>query len=205
MNYDCVVVGAGPAGMTAAIYLKRANCNVLLLESSVPGGQVNRSAVVENYPGFTKIDGPTLASKMYEQVQELKIDYRYGEVIDILEENNDKIVKTLKEEIRCKGVIIATGRVPKELGLENETALVGNGISWCAVCDGPLYRNKDVCVVGSGNSALEESLYLADICNSVTIINRSEHWRADSILVKKATKHEKIKILYNSVVNTINV
>ncbi len=203
-TYDCIVIGAGIAGMTAAIYLKRANVNVLLLESSVPGGQINRSARVENYPGFKEIDGPTLAMNIYEQVQNLGIEYQYGEVIDILENQNQKIVKTEKEEILCKGVIIATGRVPKELGLENETALVGHGISWCAICDGPFFKNKDVCVVGGGNSAFEEGLYLADICNHVAILNRSDKLRADSILVEEAKRKENITILYNSVVNTIN-
>ena len=203
-TYDCIVIGAGIAGMTAAIYLKRANVNVLLLESSVPGGQINRSARVENYPGFKEIDGPTLAMNIYEQVQNLGIEYQYGEVIDILENKNQKIVKTEKEEILCKGIIIATGRVPKELGLENETALVGHGISWCAICDGPFFKNKDVCVVGGGNSAFEEGLYLADICNHVTILNRSDKLRADSILVEQAKRKENITILYNSVVNTIN-
>lgn len=203
-TYDCIVIGAGIAGMTAAIYLKRANVNVLLLESSVPGGQINRSARVENYPGFKEIDGPTLAMNIYEQVQNLGIEYQYGEVIDILENQNQKIVKTEKEEILCKGIIIATGRVPKELGLENETALVGHGISWCAICDGPFFKNKDVCVVGGGNSAFEEGLYLADICNHVTILNRSDKLRADSILVEEAKRKENITILYNSVVNTIN-
>ncbi len=203
-TYDCVVIGAGVAGMTAAIYLKRANVNVLLLESSVPGGQINRSARVENYPGFLEIDGPTLAMKIYEQIQNLKIEYRYGEVIDIIDKKNQKIVKTEKEEIECKGIIIATGRVPKELGLEQETELVGHGISWCAVCDGPFFRGKDVCVVGGGNSAFEESLYLSEICNNVTIINRSEKLRADSILVEEVKTKKNIDILYNSVVNTIN-
>ncbi len=203
-TYDCVVIGAGVAGMTAAIYLKRANVNVLLLESSVPGGQINRSAKVENYPGFLEIDGPTLAMKIYEQIQNLKIEYRYGEVIDIINQENEKIVKTDKEELQCKGVIIATGRVPKELGLEQETELVGHGISWCAICDGPFFKGKDVCVVGGGNSAFEESLYLSEICNHVTIINRSEKLRADSILVEEVKTKENIQILYNSVVNTIN-
>lgn len=203
-TYDCIVIGAGIAGMTAAIYLKRANVNVLLLESSVPGGQINRSARVENYPGFKEIDGPTLAMNIYDQVQNLEIEYLYGEVIDILESKNQKIVKTDKEEFLCKGVIIATGRVPKELGLENETALVGHGISWCAICDGPFFKGKDVCVVGGGNSALEESLYLSDLCKSVTILNRSEKLRADSILIEEIKEKENITILYNSVVNTIN-
>lgn len=203
-TYDCIVIGAGVAGMTAAIYLKRANIKVLLLESSVPGGQINRSARVENYPGFKEIDGPTLAMKIYEQIKELKIEYRYGEVIDIIEDEKNKIVKTDKEEISCKGVIIATGRYPKELGLENETALVGHGISWCAICDGPFFKNKDVCVVGGGNSAFEESLYLSSICKNVTILNRSDKLRADSILVEEVKSKDNITILYNSVVNTIN-
>lgn len=203
-TYDCIVIGAGVAGMTAAIYLKRANINVLLLESSVPGGQINRSARVENYPGFLEIDGPTLAMKIYEQIQNLKIEYQYGEVIDIIDQKNQKIVKTEKEEFLCKGVIIATGRIPKELGLDQETELVGHGISWCAICDGPFFKEKDVCVVGGGNSALEESLYLSKICKKVTIINRSEKLRADSILVEEAKIKDNIHILYNSVVNTIN-
>lgn len=203
-TYDCIVVGSGVAGMTAAIYLKRSNINVLLLECSVPGGQINRSAKVENYPGFIEIDGPSLAMKIYEQVQNLDINYQYGEVIDIENQGELKVVKTNQGDFLTKGVIIATGRVPKELGLENETSLVGHGISWCAICDGPFFKGKDVCVVGGGNSAIEESIYLSEICKSVTIIHRNELLRADDLLIEQAKTKENITILYNSVVNTIN-
>lgn len=203
-HFDCIVIGAGVSGMTAAIYLKRSNLNVLLLEKSAPGGQINRTASIENYPGFQSIDGPTLAMNIYEQVQNLKIDYRYGNVESVREEHNDKIVKTDMGVFKANTVIIATGRTPRELGLENEKPLTGRGVSWCAICDGPLYRDKIVAVVGGGNSAIEEALYLSSICKKVMIIHRRSELRADPILQEHLKNKENVEFYYNCVVSTLN-
>jgi thioredoxin reductase (NADPH) len=204
LDFDVVVVGAGIAGMTAAIYLKRANINVVMIEHTAPGGQVNRTSSIENYPGFEKIDGPTLAYNTFMQTQKLGINYKYGNVIDVTVEDEYKIVRTDKEEIKCKAIIIATGRKAKELGLKNELSLTGRGISWCAICDAPLYKNMNVAVVGGGNSALEEAIYLSEICSKVTLIHRRNEFRADKILVDQVVKSPKIEIKYNSVITDIN-
>jgi len=203
LDFEIIVIGSGPAGMTAAIYLKRANINVLMIENNAPGGQINKTAKVENYPGFNSIEGPNLAYNMFSQTQELGIPYRYIEVLEIIEKKHYKIVKTNKEELSCKGVIIATGRKPKELGLENEKQLSGRGISWCAVCDGPLFRNKDVVVVGGGNSALEESLYLTEITNKVILVHRRDEFRGDKFLLEKVINNPKIEIIRNNVITKL--
>lgn len=192
-TYECVIIGAGVAGMTAAIYLKRAGISVLLLEKGVPGGQINKTSIIENYPGFKKIDGPTLAMNMLDQVQSLDIPYQYGNVLSIEVDGDYKIIKTDMETIMTSRIILASGRKPRELGLSNEKKLLGSGISYCAYCDGMLYKNQDVVVIGGGNSALEEALYLADICKTVYIVHRRLEYRADDILVKKLEKYDNIK------------
>lgn len=192
-TYECVIIGAGVAGMTAAIYLKRAGISVLLLEKGVPGGQINKTSIIENYPGFKKIDGPTLAMNMLDQVQSLDIPYQYGNVLSIEVDGDYKIIKTDMETIITSRIILASGRKPRELGLSNEKKLLGSGISYCAYCDGMLYKNQDVVVIGGGNSALEEALYLADICKTVYIVHRRLEYRADDILVKKLEKYDNIK------------
>ncbi len=204
LDFDVVIVGAGFAGMTAAIYLKRANVNVVMIENNAPGGQANKTNIIENYPGFESIDGPTLAYNLFMQTQKLKVPYKYGNVIDIEDKNDYKIIKTDKEEIKCKCVIIATGRKSKELGLENETSLTGRGVSWCAICDGPLYKNKTVAVVGGGNSSLEESIYLSEMCSKVILIHRRDEFRAESILVDKVLQNPKIEIKHNNVITALN-
>ena len=196
-NYDCVIIGAGVAGMTAAIYLKRAGLDFVLLEKGVPGGQINKSSNIENYPGFKKVDGPTLAFNIYEQIENLGVVYKYGDVKEIKDRENNKIVCTDQEEYITKTIIIATGRKPRELGLENEKKLLGSGISYCAYCDGMLYKNKDVIIIGGGNSALEEALYIADIANKVYIVHRSSEYRADEVLIDKVNKKENIIKYFN--------
>ena len=169
LDFDCVVVGAGIAGMTAAIYLKRSNLNVLILDNDAPGGLLNKISVVENYPGFTKISGPDLAYKIYEQVNNLGIEIRYGKVIDI----KDHQVITDLETITTKKIILAIGRKTRKL--ENTNNL--KNVSYCAVCDANLYKNKTVAVVGYSNSAMEEALYLSDICQKVIIIGRGSDFK----------------------------
>ena len=204
-NYDVVIIGAGPAGITAAIYLKRANINCAIIEKEVPGGQLNKSSEIENYPGYTKISGPDLAMKFYEQINNLDIKQIFSEVTNIKLEEDNKII-TLKnnETIKTKNIILAIGRSPKKLISTNSHALEGKGISFCSLCDGNLYKNEDVSIVGAGNSALEESLYLSDICKTVTIINRASTLKGDTILIDRIKKKDNIKIIYNSTIEKFN-
>lgn len=203
LDFDVVVVGAGVAGMTAAIYLKRANIACCIIEKEMPGGQITKTSTIENFPGFLSITGPDLAIKIGEQLTNLEVPYRYGDVVEIIDKEDYKIVKTAKDTITCKGVILALGRVPRKLGLEKEEELTGRGISWCAICDGPLYKNQSVAVIGGGNSALEEALYLSEICKKVTIIHRRDHFTAQQYLIDKVQKKKNIKILFSTEIKQI--
>lgn len=204
LDYDVIVVGSGPAGITSAIYLKRANINVCIMEKSAPGGQLNKSSTIENYPGFEKITGPELAYNFYEQILKLDIPFINEEVIKIEDKTSYKIVETNKKTYTCKGIILALGRKPRSFDNKNVSLLEGKGVSYCSLCDGPLFKNQDVSIIGGGSSALEESLYLADICKSVTIINRRDVLRGDKMLVDKVLKKDNINILYNSEVVEFN-
>ncbi len=204
LDYDVIVVGSGPAGITSAIYLKRANINVCVMEKSAPGGQLNKSSTIENYPGFEKITGPELAYNFYEQILKLDIPFINEEVIKIEDKTSYKIVETNKKTYTCKGIILALGRKPRSFDNKNVSLLEGKGVSYCSLCDGPLFKNQDVSIIGGGNSALEEALYLADICKSVTIINRRDVLRGDKMLVDKVLKKDNINILYNSEVVEFN-
>lgn len=198
-HFNCIIIGAGISGITAAIYLKRANINVLLLEKEMPGGQINKTYKIENYPGFSSIDGPTLAQNLYDQIKQLEIDYRYGNVETIKIKDNQKVIKTDIGEYTCDYLIIATGRVPRKLNIENEQKLIGHGISYCAICDGSFFKDETVAVIGGGNSALEEALYLSNICKKVIVLYRKDNLRADQILQDQAKEKENIEIRYNSV------
>lgn len=170
--YDIVIVGAGPAGMTAAIYAVRANMKVLLLDRLSPGGQMVNTNEIENYTGAGKLSGADLAIKMFEHTQELGVEFDYKTVIDI---SNSGPLKTITCEeddavYQARAVILATGTVPRRLGVPGEEEWAANGISWCAICDGAQYRDKEVVVIGGGNSAVEESIYLAGICTKLTIV-----------------------------------
>lgn len=202
--YNTVIIGAGIAGMTASIYLKRANVPFLLIEKSAPGGQINRASNVENYPGFSSIDGPSLAMNIYNQIEKLGIDIRFGEVKKIEIENDQKKVYLDNEIIKCQNIIIATGRKSRELNLENEKGLIGHGVSYCALCDGIFYKDKDVAVVGGGNSAFEEAYYLSTICKKVFLIHRSNNFRASSNIQDKVKKKDNIVIKENLQIKTIN-
>jgi thioredoxin reductase (NADPH) len=203
LSSNTIVIGAGVAGMTAAIYLKRSNIDVLILEKSAPGGQINRTNDIENYPGFSHIDGPVLAMNIYEQIKHLEIEYKYGDVITIKDFGDYKLIKTDQEELTCKNIVIASGRRPRELGLSNENKLTGRGVSYCAICDGPLYRGKITAVVGGGNSAIEEAQYLASISEKVYLIHRGSTFRADEIEQERMRSKKNIEIMYNSVVDTL--
>ncbi len=204
MKYDVAIIGSGVAGMTAAIYLKRANVDVVIIEKNAPGGQINKTAIIENYPGFSSIEGPNLAMNIYMQINDLEIPYKGMEILEIVDNGEEKIVKGNNEDIICKKVIIATGRKPKSLDVPNEDRLNGKGISWCAICDGALFKNKDVLVIGGGNSALEESLYLASLVNKVTMVHRRDEFTGDEVLKNKVLNNEKIEIIWNTVVEQFN-
>ena len=199
--YDAIVVGSGISGMSAAIYLKRANLDILIFESYIPGGQINNTSNVENYPGFTKVDGPTLVMNIHDQINAMNIPLKYEKVINVTKEVNF-IVETDKEKYLAKNVVIATGRTPNKLGIEDK--FIGKGVSYCALCDGALYKDLEVVVVGGGNSAFEESLYLSKICKKVTILNRSENLRATKILQEEVFSKQNIEIIYNCTIDSIN-
>ena len=179
--YDVAIIGCGPAGMTAAIYAARAGLNVLMLDKGAPGGQMINTYEVENYTGFDKISGPDLSMKMFDHTQKLAVNYEYGNVVGLEVESEVKVVKTDDEDYHAKAVIIATGTLNRRLGAKGEENLAGRGISWCAICDGAFFREKAVIVVGGGNSALEEALYLAGIAKKVTVVHRRQGFRADKI------------------------
>lgn len=197
-DYDVIVIGMGPAGITSALYLKRANLNCLIIEKNTPGGLLNKTSTVENYPGIIQITGPDLAYKFYEQLNAQQIPQKFEEVKEVIDVNDYKKVVTNKGEYTAKKIIIAIGREPKKLKNTNEERLEGKGISFCSLCDGTLYKNEEVSIIGGGNSALEEALYLSDICKKVTIINKSNSLKGDSILIDKVNNKENIEVINNS-------
>ena len=198
-NHDVVIIGSGIAGMTAGIYLKRNNVDALIIENDAPGGQLNRSNIIENYPGYTSIEGPTLAYNIYKQLTSLNIDYLFENIAKIDFDNN--IIKTSNKEIKYKYLIIATGRSPRRLEVLKDYE--GRGVSYCAICDGNLYKNKEVIVVGGGNSAFEEAIYLSNICRKVTILNRSNNLRADDLEIEKVTNKDNIEIILNEEIEKV--
>lgn len=200
MVYDTVIIGSGVAGMTAAIYLKRARKNICILENGVPGGQVTLTSSIENYPGFKNISGADLASNIYNQVLDLGVEYKYSKAKEVKTENNIIKVLTDSEEITCNSLIIATGRAPRKLEAKMEDRLVGNGISFCATCDSSLYKNKKVAVIGGGTAALEEALYLSKICSKVTLIHRRDAFTATDALINDVKSTNNINIIINSTV-----
>lgn len=170
--YDVLIIGAGPAGMTAAIYAIRANMSVLMIDKLSPGGQMVNTNEIENYTGSGAVNGAELSMQMFEHTQELGVEFDYKTVLDIVDNGETKTVICEEDDVRfeTRTVIIATGTVPRKLNVAGEDHFAGTGISWWAICDGAQYRDKDVVVIGGGNSAVEESIYLAGITSSLTIV-----------------------------------
>lgn len=195
---DCLIIGAGPAGLTAAIYLRRNNLEVLVLEKSVPGGAIVNTASVQNYPGYEDIDGPNLASNMYMQALSLKAKVKREEALEINKVDDYFVVKTNKNIYEAKNVLLALGLSHRKLGFLKEEKFSGKGISWCAICDGYLYKDKEVAVVGGGNSSLEESLYLANICKKVHLIHRRNEFKAHLSIVEKVKNADNIQLYFES-------
>ncbi len=195
MIYDVIVIGLGPGGYGASIYAHRSGLKVLVLEGKMPGGLMNYTNIVNNYPGFINITGPELSMKMFEHFSSFEIDYKNEDVIEI---ENGKVKKVITNNsiYESKNIIIATGRSRRSLGLPKEDELRGNGISYCAMCDGHFYKNKDVLVVGAGDSSLEEALYLANIAKKVTMIVRGSKLSGKQDLVETIEKKENINVKF---------
>lgn len=199
--YDVIVIGAGPAGMTAAIYAKRSNLKVLLIEKGAPGGQVTSTKEVENYPGFRLISGADLALNMFNHVMELEIETEFNDVVKVEVKDNLKYI-TLDDQrvLTAKALILANGVVPRRLGVLGEDRYAMHGISWCAICDGPFYKGKDVVVVGGGNSAIEEGAFLASIANKVTIVQNLKELTAAQVAIDNLKKFNNVDYYFESIV-----
>lgn len=200
-EFDVVILGGGPAGFSAGIYTARGNVSTAILDVSMLGGQPSNYLELENYPAFMKIGGFELMEKFEEHADMFgvqKFPMQEIEVIDLV--SSPKIIRTKDVEYRAKSVIIATGAKPMKLGVKGEEEFIGRGVSYCAVCDGAFYKDKVVAVVGGGNSAVEEAIYLTKFASKVYIIHRRDELRADKIIQNRATKNEKIEFVLNSVV-----
>ncbi len=202
--YDVIIIGMGISGITAAIYAKRSNKKVLLIDKAMPGGTLNNIDKVSNYPGLVDISGPDFAANLFKQIKTLDIPYKLEEVKSLKLTDNVKVIETTNNTYQAKNVILAMGRRPKMLGLENESSLLGRGISTCALCDAFFYKDKEIAVVGTGNSALQETLYLANIVNKIYLINRRDGFRGDSMLVDQIKSLDNIEIIYNANIKELN-
>lgn len=198
-NLDLVILGAGPAGLTAAIYASRAKLNMIVLENAFPGGQVRNTYIVENYPGFKHTTGAELADKMQEQAEYVgAVIDEFDPVVNISLTEEEKIIETESYIYKPKAVILATGSVPKKLPVNNEAKFAGKGVHYCAVCDGAMYTDKVVGVVGGGNAALEEAIFLSRFAKKVYSIRRADSFKGEKSLFEEAVNNEKIEILYNT-------
>lgn len=200
--YDFIIIGCGPAGMTAAIYAKRANKKVLILEKETIGGQMASAPLIENYPGYSAISGSCLANHMFEQLSNLEIDVELEEVKEI---KPGKVKKVITDEntYEAKAVLIATGSKYRLLGLEKEEELIGKGIHFCVACDGAFYKNKEVAVIGGGNSAIINAITLSDICSKVYIIQNLDTLTAEESLIDKLSSKHNVEIILGSTVQKI--
>ena len=202
--YDIIIIGAGPAGLTAAIYARRASKKVLVLEAKTYGGQIINTLDIENYPVEAHISGFDFATKLYNQVKDLGAEIVFEKAVDIIDLKEEKEVITTKNKYKAKTLILATGSENRKLGLSNEDDLIGKGLSYCATCDGAFYKNKNVAVVGGGNTAIEDALYLTDIASTVYLIHRRDTFRAEEATIKKLKEKNNIRFIYNSNVTKLN-
>jgi thioredoxin reductase (NADPH) len=202
--YDVIIAGAGPAGMTAAVYASRANLETLMIERGIPGGQMANTEDVENYPGYEHILGPDLSNKMFEHAKKFGAEYAYGDIKEVIDHGDYKTIVAGDKEYNTRSVIITTGAQYKKLGIPGEEELGGRGVSYCAVCDGAFFKGKNLIVIGGGDSAVEEGIYLTRFANKVTIVHRRDELRAQRILQDRAFDNEKIEFIWDTVVEKIN-
>lgn len=199
--YDIIIIGAGPAGLTAALYALRANKKVLVLEAKSYGGQIINADKIENYPGIMSISGFDYATNLYNQVKNLGVELKYETVIQI---EKDKKIVTNKNEYQGKSIILATGAENRKLELEKETYYIGKGVSYCATCDGNFYKEKTVAVVGGGNTALEDALYLSKLASKVYLIHRRDSFRGEEKYIEELKNQKNVEIITNSNVTKLN-
>ncbi len=199
--YDVIIVGAGPSGMSAALYALRANKSVLILEKECYGGQIINASNIENYPAILNISGFDFATNLYNQIKKLGVEFKYEEVLEI---TCEKKVKTTNNIYKAKSVIIATGLNKRKLNITDEDKLLGKGISYCATCDGNFFKGENVAVVGGGNTALEDALYLSNICRKVYLIHRRDKFRGEEKLISEVLKKDNIELILNSNITCIN-
>ncbi|KRG14743.1 thioredoxin-disulfide reductase [Lederbergia galactosidilytica] len=202
--YDVIIIGAGPAGMTAAVYTSRANLSTLMIERGIPGGQMANTEEVENYPSYESIMGPELSTKMFEHAKKFGAEYAYGDIKGLVDNGDIKTVVAGTKEYKTYSVIIATGAEYKKLGIPGENELGGRGVSYCAVCDGAFFKGKELVVVGGGDSAVEEGVYLTRFASKVTIVHRRDQLRAQKILQDRAFANEKVDFIWNHTVKEIH-
>src|SRR5882724_5708774 len=203
-NYRVIVVGSGPAGCTAAIYLSRANLAPLVLEGMQPGGQLTITTDVENYPGFPEgILGPKLMDLMRQQAERFGAAFKMEQVDSVQLTGHPIVITTDSNEYECQALIIAAGASAMQIGLPSEKALQGFGVSYCATCDGFFFKNKEIVVVGGGDSAMEEATFLTKFASKVTVIHRRDELRASKIMQERALKNEKIEFIFNSTVDEV--
>ncbi|KXZ20205.1 thioredoxin reductase [Bacillus nakamurai] len=202
--YDVIIIGAGPAGMTAAVYTSRANLSTLMIERGIPGGQMANTEDVENYPGFESILGPELSNKMFEHAKKFGAEYAYGDIKEIVDGKEYKTVKAGAKEYKARAIVISAGAEYKKIGVPGEKELGGRGVSYCAVCDGAFFKGKELVVVGGGDSAVEEGVYLTRFASKVTIVHRRDKLRAQSILQARAFDNDKVDFKWNKTVKEIH-
>ena len=200
--YDIIIVGAGPAGLSAAIYASRARKKVLVLEALTYGGQIINASKIVNYPGFSEINGVDFATNLYEQAVGLGAEIKFDKVIDI--DTKEMKVITNSDSYTTRAIILAMGVQNKKTGLINEDRFVGRGLSYCATCDGNFYKDKDVCVYGGESSTLEEALYLSDICSKVYVINKTEEFKDGDSLLEEVNSKDNIILLTSTTIKSIN-
>jgi len=203
MIYDVIIIGGGPAGVTAALYAKRSGLDILLIEKGIIGGKIVNATSLENYPGFVSISGIEFADKLKEQLERLNVNILYDNVIHLNLQEKEKEIKTKNKTFKTKTVILASGTENRKLGIKGEDEFIGRGVSFCATCDAPFFKNKTVAVVGGGNSAVEEALYLSGIASNVYLIHRRDILRAERVRQEKL-KEGKVKVLLNMEVEEIN-
>jgi len=201
--YDIIIVGAGPAGMTAALYAAQARKNVLLLEKEIHGGQILKADKVKNYPGFKEISGFEFATNLYNQLTNLNIEIKYEEVIEIKNTENNKEVTTKKGNYTGKSIIIATGGTNRKLNINNEDKLIGKGISYCTTCDGMFFKGKIVAIYGGGNSAIDGALYLSNICKKVYLIYRQKDFKSITESTNKLKNTDNIQCIFNTTITDL--
>ncbi len=202
--YDLVIIGGGPGGLTAAIYALRARLKTLVIEKEGLGGQIAKSDVIENYPGFPTISGMELMEKFEAHAKSVGMEVKYAAVESISSDSGVKVLSTTEGEVRAKAVIVATGAKPRMLGVPGEKEFFGKGVSYCATCDGPFFRNQEVVVVGGGDTAVKDAFFLSKLVKKVYLVHRRDELRAEKILQEKVIEKENIEILWSHVLSEVS-